>query len=210
MTCEPTLEVVVIEDHLTVRKGMELLLRAEGIRIAGVASRVDEARSLMARRRYDVALMDVRLGEESSVALAEELLRVNPTTAIVFYTGYTGLDSGLDEAVRVGARGFVLKASPPARLVHALHAVAAGATYVDPDLAASLSCDDALSRLPLLSPREYEVLELLADGLTGQAISERLFLSPETVRTHARNATSKLDAKTRVQAVALMVRGHRM
>ena len=62
----------------------------------------------------------------------------------------------------------------------------------------------------MLSPREYQVLELLADGLTGQAISERLSLSPETVRTYARNATSKLDAKTRVQAVALMVRGHRI
>jgi DNA-binding NarL/FixJ family response regulator len=175
---EPELEVVVIEDHLTIRKGIELLLRAEGMRIAGVASRVDEARSLMARRRYDVALMDVRLGDESSVTLAEELLRVDPAMSIVFYTGYTGLDSGLDEAVRVGARGFVLKASPPARLVQALRAVAAGGTYVDPDLAPLLVDDEQLSRLPLLSPREYQVLELLADGLTGQAISEQLFLSP--------------------------------
>ena len=88
----------------------------------------------MSRRRYDVALMDVRLGEETSVARREELLRVDPAKAIVFYTGYTELDGGLEEAVRVGARGFVLKASPPARLVHALRSVAAGGTYVDPDI----------------------------------------------------------------------------
>jgi DNA-binding NarL/FixJ family response regulator len=84
------------------------VLRAEGMRTAGVASRVDEARSLVARRRYDVALMDVQLDEDSSIALAEELLRVDPTAAVVFFTGYTGFDSGLEEAVRVGARGFVL------------------------------------------------------------------------------------------------------
>jgi len=83
----------------------------------------------------------------------------------------------------------------------------AGGTYVDPGLAAALADGGELQRLGSLSPRELEVLELLADGLNGQLIAERLFLSPETVRTHVRNATSKLGARTRVQAVALVVRG---
>jgi DNA-binding NarL/FixJ family response regulator len=201
------LEVIVVDDHLTVRKGIELLLQDEGFRIAGVAAELDEARALLHRRRYDVALMDVHLGAESSLALVEELLREDPDTPIVLYTGNTGLDSGLRESVRAGARGFVLKSSPAPRLIEALRSVAAGGTYVDPDLAQVLSEDGTLARLDALSPRERQVLGLLADGLTGQGIAEHLVLSPETVRTHVRNATAKLGARTRVQAVALVVRG---
>jgi DNA-binding NarL/FixJ family response regulator len=101
----------------------------------------------------------------------------------------------------------VLKSSPPARLIEALRSVAAGGSYVDPQLAGLLAENTDLTRLSSLSPRELEILELLADGLNGQMIAERLFLSPETVRTHVRNATAKLGARTRVQAVALVVRG---
>ena len=101
----------------------------------------------------------------------------------------------------------MLKSSPPARLIDALIRVAGGGSYVDPALAAFLSRGTELSRLDRLSAREHEVLGLLADGLTGQGIADRLYLSPETVRTHVRNATNKLGARTRVQAVALAVRG---
>ena len=199
--------MIVVDDHLTMRRGVELLLREAGFRIAGVAGEIDEARALLHRRRFDVALLDVRLGDQSSVVLVEELLRADPRAPIVLYTGYTSPDSGLHEAVRAGARGFVLKTSPPQRLIDALRAVANDGTYVDPALAGMLADDGGLTRLGSLSPRELQVLELLADGYNGQMIAERLFLSPETVRTHVRNATSKLGARTRVQAVALVVRG---
>jgi DNA-binding NarL/FixJ family response regulator len=201
------LEVIVVDDHLSVRRGIELLLREAGIRIAGVAGSLDEARAVLSRRRYDVALLDVHLQAESSLVLVEELLRRNPRAPIVLYTGHTGPDSGLHDAVRAGARGFVLKSSSPKRLIDALRSVAAGGTYVDPELAGLLSEGGELQRLATLSPREREILKLLAEGLTGQTIAEQLFLSPETVRTHVRNATSKLGARTRVQAVALVVRG---
>jgi DNA-binding NarL/FixJ family response regulator len=138
--------------------------------------------------------------------LVEDLLREDPAVPIVLYTGFTGSDALLHEAVRAGARGFVLKASPAPRLTDALRAVAAGGTYVDPELAGQLTVDGEMQRLGALSSREREVLELLADGLNGQMIAERLFLSPETVRTHVRNATTKLGARTRVQAVAMVVR----
>jgi DNA-binding NarL/FixJ family response regulator len=151
----------------------------------------------------------VQLGRESSVGLVEDLLQEDPTAPIVLYTGYTGADSMLHEAVRAGARGFVLKTSPAPRLTDALRAVAAGGTYVDSELAGQLAEDGELQRLGSLGARELEVLNLLADGLDGQMIAERLFLSPETVRTHVRNATSKLGARTRVQAVAMAVRGRR-
>lgn len=202
-----TLEVIVVDDHLAMRRGIELLLRESGFRIAGVAGSLAEARTVLTRRRFDVALLDIQLGRESSLGLVQELLRRDPAAPIVLYTGYTGSDAALNDAVRAGARGFVLKSSPPARLEAALRAVAGGGTFVDPELASLLSRDGQLHRLSSLSGRELEVLELLADGLNGQAIAERLFLSPETVRTHVRNATSKLGARTRVQAVAMVVRG---
>jgi DNA-binding NarL/FixJ family response regulator len=203
------LEVIVVDDHLAMRRGIELLLREAGFRIAGAAGTLDEARTMLSRRRFDVALLDVQLGRESSVGLVEDLLREDPSAPIVLYTGYTGSDSALHEAVRAGARGFVLKTSPARRLTDALRAVAAGGTYVDPELASQLAEDGEIQRLSTLSARELEVLELLADGLNGQMIAGRLFLSPETVRTHVRNATSKLGARTRVQAVAMVVRGRR-
>lgn len=199
------LEVILVDDHLAVRKGIELLLRSEGFRIAGLASQVSEARELLARRRYDVALVSVQLGNESALPLVSELLAHDPDTAIVLYTGAAS-SARIKDAVDVGTRGFLLKSSPPARLVDALRAVAGGGTYVDPELAGVLAEDAEPSKVASLSPREREIFTLLAEGLTGQAIAERLYLSPETVKTHIRNATAKLNAKTRVQAVALVVR----
>ncbi len=204
MTGSP-IEVVVIDDHLIVRKGIALLLAAEGIRVAGVAGALGEARSLLARRRRDVVLLDVHLGTESSIVLVRELLDETPDAAIVLYTGKTDEAAELRSALAAGARGFVLKTSQSTRLIEALRIVAAGGSYVDPGLAPLLCKRGELSLLTLLSPRERQTLNLLADGLTGQAIAERLFLSPETIRTHVRNATTKLGAKTRVQAVALVV-----
>jgi DNA-binding NarL/FixJ family response regulator len=204
------LAVIVVEDHVAMSKGIELVLRADGMRIAGTASTVDEARGLLERRRYDVALIDIRLGATSSLGLVAELLRRHPPAPVVLYTGFTDPDAGLAEAVRLGARGFVLKSSPVTRLIEALRTVAAGGSYVDPALAALVSGGAELQRLVKLSPREHEILTLLAEGLTGQAIAERLFLASETVRTHIRNATTKLGATTRVQAVALLVRSRGM
>ena len=200
------IEVIVVDDHLSMRKGVELLLRDAGFRVVGVASHLDEARAVLERRRHDVALIDVHLGEENAIGLVEEMLRRDPEAAIVLYTGYTGPDAGLDVAVRVGARGFVLKSSPPTGLIEAVTRVAAGGNYIDPHLAMVLSSGTDPRRLASLSPREREILDMLADGQTGQGIAETLYLSPETVRTHVRNATTKLGARTRVQAVALAVR----
>jgi DNA-binding NarL/FixJ family response regulator len=199
------IEVIVVDDHLMMRKGLEVLLRQANMRVAGVAGTLGEARSLLARRRYDVALLDVHLGSENSITLVKELLESDPQAALVFYTGYTDPGTGLDAAVLAGARGFVLKSSPVPQLIEALRTVAAGGTYVDPDLAPLLFGGAQVSQLALLSPREREIIDLLAEGLTGPAIAARLVLSPETIRTHVRNAMTKLGAKTRVQAVALVV-----
>jgi DNA-binding NarL/FixJ family response regulator len=86
------LEVIVVDDHLAMRRGIELLLREAGFRIVGTAGTLDEARTMLSRRRFDVALLDVQLGQESSLGLVEDLLRGDPTAPIVLYTGYTSSD----------------------------------------------------------------------------------------------------------------------
>ena len=200
------LEVILVDDHLAVRKGIELLLRSEGFRIAGLAAQVGEARDLLARRRYDVALISVHLGTESALPLVEELLRDDPDAAIVLYTGAASV-ARIKDAVDVGTRGFVLKSSRPARLLDALRF---GRRRRHLRRSGSRAHSSPRTPSPRRSRRSarasFEIFTLLAEGLTGQAIAERLYLSPETVKTHIRNATAKLEAKTRVQAVALVVR----
>jgi DNA-binding NarL/FixJ family response regulator len=130
---------------------------------------------------------------------------VAPQTAVILYTAY-GDRALLTEALDAGARGFVLKEAPIGDLARAVTLVADGGTYVDPVLAGYLAQSHAADRLPSLTQREREVLRLLADGNSNEEIGKRLFISPETVRTHVRKAMDKLDADTRTQAVATALR----
>ncbi len=199
------IEVFVVEDHLAVRRGLELLLRSEQMRIAGVAGDVDDATALLSRRRFDVALIDLNLPGGSGLEIVRQLLERDRAAAIVLHTGVTD-PRQLRDASLAGARGFVLKASHPDALITAVRRVAGGGTYVDPHLAPALSAGQSPGDLAKLTAREREVLDLLAQGDTGQQVADQLYLSPETVRTHVRNAMAKLGARTRVQAVALVVR----
>jgi Response regulator containing a CheY-like receiver domain and an HTH DNA-binding domain len=127
-----------------------------------------------------------------------------PNTSIIFYTAY-GDRALLSEALDVGVRGFVLKEAPLPDLVRAVERVAAGDAYVDPVLAGVLVSAQS-EKIPTLTQREREVLRLLADGHSNEEIGKRLFISPETVRTHVRKAMAKLEADTRTQAVAIALR----
>jgi DNA-binding NarL/FixJ family response regulator len=195
--------VLLVEDHLALRKGLELLLRARGFHVVGVADSAEQGLRLYERRRPDVAVIDVGLGDASGVTLAQEILAQDGDAGVLVYTGLTDHDS-IDLAARSGARGFALKAGGPDELITAIRAVASGGVHIDPAVAALLAPSAAPASV--LTKREREVLALLATGMTGEQAAESLFLSPETVRTHVRNAMRKLDARTRVHAVALALR----
>src|SRR4029077_17281106 len=122
-------------------------------------------------------------------------------TAVVLYTGL-GDRELLREALDAGARGFLLKETTLGEVAHALAQVAAGEIYVAPDLADYMVSPAAIADLPVLTPREREVLELLAEGMTNDGAAAALLISPETVQTHVRKAMAKLDADTRTEAVA--------
>ena len=158
------------------------------------------ARGLLERRRHDVALLEPAVGGGEGLSLATELLRQRRDMPLLLYTDGPALPA----AAALGAPGFVLKSSRPAVLTEAVRRVAAGGRFIDPVLADRL--DATPSKVLLLSPREREILELLGAGHTGVQIARDLYLSAETVRTHVRNAIQKLEARTRTQAVAIVVR----
>jgi DNA-binding NarL/FixJ family response regulator len=201
----PPVSVVLVEDHFALREGLQLLLAREGLEIAGASGEPAEGFKLVEERQPDVALIDIRLPGESGIALTRRLLRRRPELGVLLYTGHADVEL-LYEGLDSGARGYALKDGPTEELLEAIRAIAAGGTYVDPRLRPALLSRGVTKRVPHLSPREREILDLLAQGLTGEQIAGQLFLSPETVRTHVRNAMEKLEANTRVHAIAIALR----
>jgi DNA-binding NarL/FixJ family response regulator len=196
---------VVADDHPALLAAVGDVLTDNGVDVIGRAASGDDALAKIESRRPSVALLDVRMPRMGGIQVAERVRRSSPDTAILLYTGY-GDRAVLSEALDVGVRGFVLKEAPLSDLVRAVELVAGGGTYVDPVIAGALVNAKLTSELPDLTQREREVLRALADGLSNEEIGKRLFISPETVRTHVRKAMQKLDADTRTQAVATALR----
>jgi len=202
---ETNLTVVIVEDHIALRRGLELLLRGSECRVIGTADDATAAEPLIQRRRPDVAVIDINLPDGNGVELTRRLLAENPDLGVLLYTGVDDREV-LTEALDSGARGFAMKAGAPEELLTAIRTVAHGDSYVDQRLRPMLLERYTTERIGVLSPREREVLDLLAKGLTGEEAATQLSLSPETIRTHVRNAMDKLEANTRVHAVAIALR----
>jgi DNA-binding NarL/FixJ family response regulator len=181
------------------------ILSGHGVDVVGRAADGEDALAQIEAKKPRVAVVDVRMPRLSGIELAKRAAVTSPDTSIVFYTAY-GDRALLTEALDAGVRGFVLKEAPLADLVRAVERVAAGDAYVDPVLAGVLVSSHATDGIPSLTQRERDVLRLLADGLSNDEIGKRLFISPETVRTHVRKAMAKLEADTRTQAVAIALR----
>jgi two-component system response regulator DesR len=189
--------VIVVDDHATVRRGTELVLRDAGFTVVAGTGEVEAARAAVRDGAPAVAILDLRLAGRSGLHLSEMLAREHAGLGILIYTGAAD-PATLRQALEAPVDGVLLKAAPPEALVEAVDLVAAGGRYVDPSL-------DAVAPSPTgaLTAREREILQLIARGQSGEAIAESLFLSGETVRTHVRNAVAKLGASSRAHAVAI-------
>ncbi|MFJ1746430.1 response regulator [Streptomyces sp. NPDC088116] len=210
-----TIRVIVVDDQAMVRAGFAALLSAQAdIDVVGEAP--DGRRGVEVSRSVhpDVVLMDVRMPEMDGLAAARELL--NPPTGVVHIPKVLMLttfdvDDYVYEALRAGASGFLLKDAPPADLIAAVRIVAAGEALLAPSVTRRLIADFAQRRpaprrapslrLNGLTPRETEVLELIARGLSNQEIADRLVVAEQTVKTHIGRVLSKLDLRDRAQAV---------
>lgn len=195
----------IADDHPPLLRFLGDYLHEHGYLVAGSARTGEEALARILELEPPVAVLDARMPGLSGVDVARELTRRCARTRVVLYTGY-GDQALLVDALDAGARGFVQKEAPVEDLLEALRRVAAGETYVDPVLGGVLFGRGAADRLHGLTARQRDVLRLLAEGLTNEEIGKRLFISPETVRTHVRIAMTKLEADTRTQAVATAIR----
>lgn len=193
----PTL--VLVDDHEALSAGLSILLERRGFEVIASVGAAAEAEEVIAARQPQVAIVALDLPDESGVELIRRLTDRGLPSKFVVYTGVT--DSlALSSALDSGADGFVAKVGGVSVLVECLHEVCRGGRYRDAAYL-RLANPNGARRPQVLSRREAQILELLSTGLTGEQIAERLVLSPETVRTHVRNAMSKLQARTRTEAV---------
>jgi len=195
---------LIVDDHEVVREGLRLSLsRSPHIRVVGEAGDGQSAIDLAERRRPDVVIMDVRMPGMDGLDATKELTAKTPETAVLIFTAYSER-SLLARGLESGAKGYILKEAPHETLIRAIEKVAGGESFIDPALMpAFLSGKD---REDMLTGREREILQLLADGMSNADVAARLFISQETVKSHVRHILAKLEADTRTHAVAIALR----
>ncbi len=200
----PEITVLLADDHEVVREGLRLaLLRSPHIRVVGEAADGETAVSLTERRRPDVIVMDLRMPGMDGIEATEEIMRRVPDAKVLIFTAYSE-KALLQRGLESGARGYILKEAPHETLLRAIEKVAAGETFVDPALMSALT--QSRGSTDVLTAREREILQLLADGLSNADVAAQLFISQETVKSHVRHILTKLEADTRTQAVAIALR----
>jgi len=200
--------VLIADDHLSFRSGLRVLLEtASDITVVGEAGNGDDAVRMAITLGPDVVLMDLNMPRMGGLEATRRIVEQAPHVAVLVVTMYDDDDSVFD-AVRAGARGYVLKGAQRAELLRAVRSVVAGEAIFGPGVARRLLASFARPRptlgaaaFPELTVREREILELVARGRSNPEITAQLVLSPKTVRNHVSNIFSKLQARDRAEAI---------
>ena len=199
------IRIIVADDHPIVRAGIVgLLEQAQGIEVVGEAADGSEAVELAASERPDLVLMDLRMPGVDGASATASIVAAGEGTRVLVLTTYE-TDDHILAAIEAGASGYLLKAAPQAEILAGIRAVAAGETVLAPSIAAKLvsrvRADAASAAPPALSPRELQVLTLVADGCSNPEIARELYIGEATVKTHLLHAFEKLGVNDRTRAV---------
>jgi len=191
---------VLADDHVVVRSGLRMLLESDpGLDVVGECGDVQGALEAVEGQRPDVLVLDLHMPGESSLAAIPRLRELHPETHVIVLTAQRD-PSFAAEALRLGASGYLPKEAAEAQLLEAIRVAVDGGTYLEPQLGARLAA--VATRKPAeLSPRELEVLRLIARGNTNREIAERLFLSVRTVESHRARLQRKLELTRRSELV---------
>jgi len=203
--------VVIADDQELVRSGLQMVLEARGCEVVGTAADGREAVAEVRRTSPDVVLMDIRMPVMDGIAATREIVALGLPTRVLVLTTYD-VDRYVYSALKAGAAGFLLKATPPDRLADGIRTVAAGEALLAPHLTRRLieehvrgpaPVDGAPAPFAELTERELEVARLIARGLSNDEICTELVVSEATVKTHVNRILTKTGTRTRVQLVVL-------
>jgi DNA-binding NarL/FixJ family response regulator len=198
------LSVILVDDHTMLRQGIRRALESEGIKVVGEASDGAAAIRLALEHKPDVVLMDVSMPGMDGVEAARRLVEADGRQRVVMLTMHIDRDV-IDKAIRAGAVGYLTKDSSISEVILAIQLAANGDRPMSPRLAAAM-LDEARRDDALISAREEEVLQLVADGYGTNEIAERLYISGKTVKNHLASIYEKLNARDRTQAVLMAVK----
>jgi DNA-binding NarL/FixJ family response regulator len=207
----PLLRVLTVDDHPVVREGLRWMLDADPeVSVTAEADDLAGALAALDAGDVDVVLLDIDLGPEDGLAVLRVLAERDPPVPTVMLTMFDNPEY-VEQAVRAGARGYLLKDVPQAELLRALRAIAAGGAYIQAEVTYPLLVRFAREvrtspEPPDLTDREIEVIRLAARGLANKQIGAALCRSEATVKDHLRNVYRKLGAVDRAQAVAIALR----
>ena len=205
------IKVVLGDDHTLVRQGLHRAIdQTDDIRVVGEASSGTELLRVVKETEPDIAILDIRMPEMDGIEAARHITGDRPEIGIVMLTAYDDRQFVV-EAVRAGAKGYVLKTREAEHLLRTVRLVAEGNMVIDPDLVVALADELTAAQkgersTETLTERELEILQLLAFGYTNKEIAGRLFVSPDTVKTHLEHVYQKLGASDRTAAVAEAMR----
>lgn len=207
-----TLRIILVDDHEIVRIGLKTLLaRHPGFEIIDEAGNARDAIDKSLRLKPDVVLLDIRLPDQSGIAVCREIATKQPETKVVMLTSYAE-DEMLFDAIAAGASGYVLKQIGSGELVHALEAVGRGESLIDPTLTQKVFARvrettrrTEQAAFGKLNDQEMKILALVAEGKTNREIAARIFLSEKTVRNYVSSLLSKLNLSSRAQAAVYAV-----
>lgn len=205
MTNAPDLPITILtaDDHPLIRDGLAAVLRADsGMQVVAEAANGEEAIEAYARLRPDIVLMDLRMPVMDGLTATRAILADDPNARIIVLTTYDG-DEDIHRALSAGARGYILKDMMRTDLVGAIRGVHRGQRGIPAPVAARLA--EHTPRIGL-TPRELEVLRLVADGLSNAQIGERIGRTEGTVKVHLKNILQKLDVRDRTEAVTTALR----
>lgn len=205
--------MLIVDDHQMVREGLRAMLRDTKVEIVGEAANLEGALVEIEEKGPDAVLLDVRLQGQSGLEACRVLTEKHPEVAVVFLTVYED-EQYVFEALRAGAKGYMLKRASPDDIIRVLELVGEGQTVVDPTLTGQIAKRAAQVRPGHIWPgseigltqRESEVLRAMVDGLNNRSIAEQLVISEDTVKTHVRAIFRKLGVTDRAHAVSVALR----
>jgi DNA-binding NarL/FixJ family response regulator len=187
------INVLIVDDHPLIAEGLGKALTATGsINVCGYASNAGTVLSKTSQLLPDVILLDIKLPDGNGVDLCKRIIEANPAQKVIALTSFNQRYY-IQEMIKNGAQGYLLKNAEPAEIIDAIFCVYEGETYYSPEVRKIIFADKDHSIF--LSKREIEVLKLIAQGLTNAEIADKLFISPLTADSHRKNLIIKLGAK---------------